>query len=387
MTRVTVLSPSLSRAAGGIFEAERRLSQSMQTLDNVAVRVVGLRDDQTEEDLADWKPLDPIVLPVRGPRSFGYSPGMVRTLKRTQADLVHLHALWMYTSLASYRWARQTGRPYVVSPHGMLDEWALSNSRRKKLIVGLLYENRSLQQAACIHALNESEYQSIRSFGLGTPVCVIPNGVDLPDTEDLPTAPWNDVVDPSQRVLLFLGRIHPKKGLSELIDAWADVRPSTWSLVIIGWDDGGHQKQLQKQISTAGLGSSVHLLGPRFGAAKKSAFHHADGFILPSHSEGLPMTVLEAWSYRCPVIMTPQCNLPEGFDQEAALKVAPTSRSIASGLREFIAQGNKHRQRMGGAGRTLVEQNYTWDQVAREMKGVYAWLLDSGPQPKSVRLN
>ncbi|MCS4122715.1 glycosyltransferase [Salinibacter ruber] len=383
--KTTILTPSLSRQAGGIFEAERRLSQALHRLPDVEIEVVGLRDEKTTADLPDWAPLTPTVLPTWGPEAFGYSPDLVNTLLGTDADLLHLHALWMYTTVAALQWRRATQRPHVVSVHGMLDSWAVNNAEWKKQIVGWLYEHRSLRQAACLHALNDEEYEAIRDYGLETPVCVVPNGVDLPGTAPDRAPPWAETgVPEGDRVLLFLGRLHPKKGLSELLAAWEKVEPNGWHLAIIGWDDGGHEAVLQDQATEAGLTDRVHFLGPRFGEEKGAAFHHADAFILPSHSEGLPMAVLEAWSYRLPVLMTPACNLSEGFRSGAALSIEPSAQGIADGLGRLLDRTFDEWREMGEKGRALVEQSYTWPQIARTMREVYRWVLGEGPRPDCV---
>ena len=276
----------------------------------------------------------------------------------------------------------------------MLDPWAVQNSAWKKRLAGWAYEHANLRAAAaCVQVNTETEYAAARAYGLDGPLCVIPNGVELPDearAAALPP-PWVEAAgtsadDPdAARVLLFLGRIHPKKGLLELVDAWQrlgdDVDP--WHLAIVGWDDGGHEDALRRRIREAGLDARIHLLGPRFGDDKAAAFHHADAFILPSHSEGLPMAVLEAWSYRLPVLMTPGCHLQAGYDAQAALRIEPTAASVADGLRRLVALPPAERRAIGQRGRALVEARFTWTHVAREMQAVYwAWHAAwPGPPP------
>lgn len=386
---LTLLTPSLSREAGGIFEVERRLSQALADLPDVNIEVVGLADERTQQDLPEWDPLSPEVVSTVGPDAFGYAPNLVDTLLATDADVVHLHALWMYTSWAVQTWHRQTGQPYVVSPHGMLDPWALDNAGWKKRLAGALYENASLRDAACLHALNRKERTAIRDYGLDGPVGVIPNGVDLPDddTTEAPP-PWGDQFDADTQVLLFLGRIHPKKGLAELLDAWAQLddcaAAANWRLAVVGWDDGGHRAELEAAVAERGLDATVCFPGPAYGDEKDAAFRHADGFILPSYSEGLPMAVLEAWSYRLPVLMTPQCNLEEGFEANAAYRIAPDPKRIAEGLRAFMRSDASERSQMGNRGRALVEDQYTWPQIARSMRAVYRWVLGERDRPESV---
>jgi len=273
----------------------------------------------------------------------------------------------------------------------MLDSWALNNGRWKKRIAGWLYERKNLETAACIQVNTEKEHTALRDFGISAPACVIPNGVSLPDLSSISSPPWDGDIPGDQHVLLFLGRIHPKKGLREMVDAWemwsrSGSSPAQWTLVIVGWDDGGHEDALQRHIHDAGLEDSIRILGPRFGEQKKAAFAHADAFVLPSHSEGLPMAVLEAWSYRLPVIKTPACNLPEGFEAGAAIKIEPESSSIAHGLDQMASLTDKERTEMGRRGRALVEDRFTWKSVAQKMHHVYQWTDDRRTQPDCVYL-
>jgi poly(glycerol-phosphate) alpha-glucosyltransferase len=200
------------------------------------------------------------------------------------------------------------------------------------------------------------------------------------------------VIEPDTKVLLFLGRLHPKKGLHELIDAWEDwSRQSSasdeWALGIVGWDDGGHEDALRRRAEKSNAGDSIHFLGPQFGADKHAAFAHADAFILPSFSEGFPMAVLEAWSHRLPVLKTDACNIPEGFESGAAIEVTTDTGSIAAGIEEVTRADADERAAIGGRGRKLVEDRFTWPRVARQMYDVYQWILGDGDRPDSVVMN
>lgn len=387
--KVGFLTPSVSRALGGIYEIERHLAQSLVQTTPADVEVVGLEDEHTEEDLSEWAPLQPRVLPVTGPTSFGYAPDLCNTLLDLEADLLHSHVLWRYTSVASLRWVRQTGRPHIITINGMLDPWAVNNSRWKKQVAGWLYEHANLREAACLQVNTEKEYQAVRDYGVDTPVCIVPNGVALPDEKPPANPPWYDDIPTGSNVLLFLGRIHPKKGLQELLEGWRQVQAERsdgrpWTLAIVGWDDGGHRSELEQLTHESGL-SSVHFLGPMFGDEKAAAFHHADAFILPSYSEGLPMAVLEAWSYSLPVIKTPGCNLPKGFEADAALKVTPDPVAIAEGLQRLFGSSAEQRASMGERGRALVERKFTWPSVAKQMHEVYQWMLGERSAPSCVR--
>jgi poly(glycerol-phosphate) alpha-glucosyltransferase len=129
------------------------------------------------------------------------------------------------------------------------------------------------------------------------------------------------------------------------------------------------------------------LVGPKFGEEKEALLRSVDAFILPSFSEGLPMSVLEAWSYGLPVIMTPQCNIPVGFDLAAAIQIDPEVDSIAEGLLRFFAMSEGEQKAMGLRGRRLVEERFTWKKIAEDMCNVYRWVRDGDTPPDCVRLN
>jgi poly(glycerol-phosphate) alpha-glucosyltransferase len=375
---------SVSRANGGIFEAERKLQQSLLAQTSIGIDVLGLHDAHTDADRAAWAPLAPIALPVTGPAAFGYSSRFDDALARTQADLVYSVGLWKYPSLAVLRWARRTGRPYLVAPHGMLDPWALRNSGAKKKIAAWVFQNAQLRRANCLRALCAGEAESMRAYGLTNPICVIPNGIDLPD--ELATSPRPAFFPDDKKVLLYLGRLHPKKGLVPLIEAWSKARGlgGDWLLAIAGWDQSEHEAELKARAATLGVGDSIRFLGPQFGEAKAACYRACDAFVLPSFSEGLPMVVLEAWAHRKPVLMTPACNLPEGFAHRAALRIDPDSKGIATGLHQLFAFSSTELERMGESGRALVQTRFAWPRLADEMASVYRWILDGGTKPACI---
>jgi glycosyltransferase involved in cell wall biosynthesis len=392
--KVAVLIDSVSRNSGGLYDAVRRLAHSIHDLGE-DVRVLAVEDARTAMDTAGWAPAHVEVVPAHGPRRFGYGPQLPRALATFDPDVVMPQGLWMYTSLVSLGWARSTRRPYVIHPHGMLDPWAVRNSGWKKKIAARLFERLHLEGAACIRSLNHAEAKAIRTFGLPNPIAVIPNGVDLPVLDESSGQSGSAGGEPGfetrrrtseRKVLFFLGRIHPKKGLAELIEGWrrSRARYHGWTLEIAGWNDGGNEAVLRNRIAKLNLDDSVTWLGPLFGDAKDTALRRASAFILPSLSEGLPMTVLEAWAYGLPVLKTSQCNLPEGFTAGAAIRIEPKPESIAGGLDRMAALADGELSKMGRLGRRLVAERFTWPQVAADMKAVYDWVLGNRPKPECV---
>ena len=195
------------------------------------------------------------------------------------------------------------------------------------------------------------------------------------------------------KVLLYLGRLHPKKGLLNLLRAMhevhrcADEQPRSWHLVIAGWDQNGHRAQLEAFAAQCGMAGFVHFVGPQYGDAKRATLCAADAFVLPSVSEGLPMAVLEAWAHGLPVLMTPQCNLPEGFTAGAALRIEHDPQSISHGLRTFFSMPEDERRAIGIRGAQLAATHFSWASAAERMQHVYRWLLGMSPRPDCVQVS
>jgi poly(glycerol-phosphate) alpha-glucosyltransferase len=381
------------------------------------VKVFGLRDEFTDADLAAWNPVTVAAFKPSWPKMIGRSPLLFDELQTFAPDISHTHGLWLYPGIAAKNYSRKNNRPYIISPHGMLDPWALKNSRWKKWISYRLFERENLRGARCLRALCASEAHSIRRLQLKNDIAVIPNGIDLPEPENAGTQkaegkdpPWQEAVEPGRKVLLFLGRIHPKKGLVNLLKAWAKNRKSEignrkseeWLLAIAGWDQGGHEQELKQLGTELGLAwadirshlptpssilhppFSVIFLGPQFNAAKAACYHHCDAFVLPSFSEGLPMVVLEAWANSKPVVMTPECNLPEGFQAGAALKVETTDAGLIAGLNDLQRMTGAERLAMGRRGHDLVVERFAWPRVAQQLQAVQQWILGGGAKPDCI---
>jgi glycosyltransferase involved in cell wall biosynthesis len=398
--KVAYLLDSLSRKSAGLFEICRRLAQTSCRKDEIAV--LGIADEYTNADMKEWASLEPRVFHAVGPRSFGYAPGYAEALASAAPDLAHVHGLWTYHSLAAYRWHRRTGRPLMYTAHGMFDPWALRNASWKKRLVRVLWEGAAHRSAACFHVNSEAEHQTLRRYGMRNPICVIPNGVDLPrfaENQGLRVGSPLPRFGQGRKILLYLGRLHPKKNLANLIRAWAEmlnaqrqmpnVQRSTlnsWVLAIAGWDQGGHEREIKKLTADHGLLTTVTFLGPLFGQEKDAAYRACDAFILPSLSEGLPMTVLEAWAHAKPVLMTPECNLPEGFAAGAALPIGTNSSEIAAGLGELLEMTDSERGKMGTSGRTLAAEKFSWPQIGQQMRAVYEWVIGGGTAPETVRM-
>ena len=378
--KLAVLASDLSDRSGGVAESVPGMCNALATSAGADPHVVGLADGHS----GSWAKLGNRLHPQRrsGPRPFGWSSGFLHALETIDPEIVDVQGLWMGPSLASSIWHRRAGRPYMITPRGMLDPWALEKSAWKKAIAGILFESRHLREACCLRALNLSEARSMRAFGLVNPICIVPNGIDLPP---LTTARPDDC---DERELLFLGRLDPKKGVAELIEGWSriasDPRARDWHLRIVGWGEPGYVARTRELVASLGEESRIRLDGPAHGEAKHELFRKAHGFILPSKSEGLPMAVLEAWSHGLPSIISEPCNLDEALTTGAALRTGTDPAAIARAIDAFLDMGDEGRRQLAEKGRALVEERFSWSHVARQLAAVYRWLLDRGPEPDCI---
>jgi glycosyltransferase involved in cell wall biosynthesis len=272
----------------------------------------------------------------------------------------------------------------------------LKNSLWRKRLIGLLIERKMLTRAACIQANTEKDVTDYRNYGLANPVAIIPNGVYAPDSSSVLNSHAR-FHNGSRKQAVYLGRIHPKKGLANLIHAWGanleKMRCADWQLIIAGKDEASHLAELKSicrdygiMIGTEGerANADVILMGPTYGQAKFELLTASHLFMLPSFSEGLPMAVLEAWAHGTPAMISPACNLGIGFDCGAALSVDPTIESISRGLLTAVDMSNADFETMGLSGRTLVDNQFVWSKVAKQMHELYRWLVGGGDRPAFV---
>jgi glycosyltransferase involved in cell wall biosynthesis len=309
-----------------------------------------------------------------------YSPAMQRHAPRLvrDSDVVHGHGLYVGTNLVFGGEARRQRKPLAYHVHGMFEPYILNRSRWKKRLVHLLFENANVRAVRFWRALTAKEADQIRASGARQPIAVIPNGLDpagfaRPADPGAPidTALVNALSKDSRRAL-FLGRIHPKKGLQLLLPAWANLgdRGADWQLVIAGPDEAGYLSEIRALARSLGLGDRVIFTGLVSGEVKTRLLYSADLFILPSYSEGFPMSVLEAWACGLSVLATRECNVGDISTAQAGWECDATLDSVEQGLRVALGASETERRERGGNGRRLLEVRYSWPSIARELDQV-----------------
>ncbi len=327
----------------------------------------------------------------RGPRRLGRSPAMHRWLAQQAAtggiDLIHAHGLWMMPNVYPGWVSARHGIPLVVSPRGCFTNYAMASGSMVKKLFWPLVQKPALAAVTCFHATAQSEYLDIRRMGFKQPVAIIPNGIDLPP-DIVPRSPGE------RRTLLFLGRVHPNKGLDMLLPAWARVeaRFPDWDLTIVGSDDSYHgssgfMNEMMALAARLGL-ERVQFEGPRYGNDKLRAFRNASLYVLPTYSENFGITVAEAMSQATPAIVTKGAPW-QGLEANAAgwwidIGLDP----LAAALEATMSLPPQTLSEIGRNGRAWMEREFCWTSISRQMSSVYRWLGDvSLSRPACVHLD
>lgn len=385
------VTASLSRQGSGVIRAILGLGGAQRQLGQKTA-ILGVRDRYTNKDMAPFVQLNIKAKRPLGPPGFGCAPGLLRELLSLagSSDVLHSHSMWTASHWAAGWAARRGRRPLVIAPHGALDPWALANPRLRKRLAWTLFDKKAMAGAACLQALSLGEVDALKGLGLPAPVALIPNGIHLRDYDRLPPRRLFTDAFPrarDRRLLLFLSRLHLKKGLLHLVEAWAQVAKDypDWLLVLAGPDANGFRRQISRAVQDSGAASSLLFTGPLAGPLKLSALNAAAALVLPSFSEGFTLALLEALACRRPILVTPQCYFPEAIEAGAGLEIAaPTARATAIGLRTMLSLSDRERRDMGRRGRALVERRYTWDLAAQKTVVLYHWLLGGGAKPDFI---
>ena len=322
----------------------------------------------------------------------GRSPTLNRWVKKEskKANIIHNHGLWMFPNLYARQAAISSDIPLVISPRGMLEGWSLGRSRIKKFIARSLFERGNLRSAALFHATSEMEARSLRKLGLQQPIAIIPNGVEIPDREANPDRQSLERKHPElggKRWLLFLSRIHPKKGVSELLRVWRDTEHDfpQWQLIVAGPDLDGYEPRMRREALDSKMANRVTFTGMLSGLERKAAFANADVFMLPTHSENFGIAIAEALAYGLPVITTKGAPWEELIAHECGWWIPLGHAELMQCLTGALRLSKAELSAMGERGRALMARKYSWRRVAAQMKQSYEWLLGRKDMPSCIQ--
>lgn len=353
--------------------------------------VTALNQLNCQTDILTLKPNDPTnhlmgvgeqwikALPYDGKTPFGYSHNIVHYLNTTDYDLYHTNGLWMYCNHITASIARKKGKPYVITPHGMLYPQALARSAWKKKLMMYLCFDKDIREANCIHATCMQEMKYYRDLGYKNPVAVIANPMPLPD--------YIDDIKPerSKKRIGFLGRLHPRKNVKGLIEAWASLGKATQNaeLYIMGKGDESYEAYLRELVTTLGL-TNVVFAGFVNGREKFEKLATLTALFVPSDFENFGMIITEALIVKTPVMASLGTPWEELNARHCGWWVNNDIHTLAQTMEEVFSLSDEELLAMGERGRQLVIEKYSSVQVATQMKHLYEWILNGGEKPDFV---
>jgi glycosyltransferase involved in cell wall biosynthesis len=375
----THVVPAISEEIGGPSYSVTRLCESLIAEEvNIALATLNWTVLRHSPDFLTTFPLG------YGPRKLGRSPVMSDWLVRQAAtgatDLLHNHALWMMSSVYAGRAAQRFHLPLLVSPRGMLSPWGRANGSWVKKGFWPLVQRPALEATTCFHATAAVEYEEIRKAGFRQPVAIIPNGIDLPE--------WLPKNPALPRTLLFLGRLHPKKGLDILLRAWQAVmhRFPDWQLRIAGTSSDGYQEQLQQLAAELQL-QRMEFSGALYGQEKWRAYRDAALFVLPTHSENFGIAVAEALAAGTPALVTKGAPWQPLDSYRAGWWIDVGLDALIAGLEQALPHSVADCEAMGLRGRAWMSEQFAWPQIGKMMAQTYHWMLRGGTPPEWVQAN
>jgi glycosyltransferase involved in cell wall biosynthesis len=386
--RVWQVCSSLAVTFGGISAACAQLTNHLSRA-GAGVVVISLVDNHGPA----W-PLDPGVVAVRSsaawPDRLGYSRGLAAHMRAlAPPDVVHLHGLWRLHLVQAARSAGRADVPVIVTVHGMLHPPALRQRGAFKRAARWIFQDQVLRTARCLHATAKEEADEIRALGFSQPIAVIPWGVDMPAVERSHRSPAGstDGRTDDRHVLLFLGRLHPTKGLETLLRAWARVfrRFPAWRLVLAGYDEGHYKAVLTALAGELGLDDSLSFAGPVEGVAREQLLTGASLLVLPSPSENFGFVVPEALARGVPVIATEGAPWSSLNAEACGWWIPVGDAPLAAALADAFSRPPDELRAMGERGMRFACAHFTWETVTASMLDLYAWARGAAPEPSFIQ--
>lgn len=370
---VGVVAPFLCRAL-----AKSKLSVELISL--------GVGRPQKEQGIEIFRCMEDFVVP-RMLSKLGRSRQMREKISNSSAEIFHTHGMWMMPNVYPADAAQRRGKPFLVSPHGMLGRDALKFSATAKRVFWEVWQKNAFSIASCFHATAASEFDDIREFGLKQPIAVIPNGIDLPCISEFAESIEQMFVHKNiNPYVVSLGRIHPKKGLDRLISGFALIAHEypALQLRIVGPDEGGHAADLRRQSVALGISDRVSIEPPAFGKDKTLLLRNAEVFALSTLHENFALTVAESLSVETPVISTKGAPWAGLEENNCGWWIDHGPEALAAALRQALAMPQASRRAMGARGREWMQRDFAWDGIGAKMADVYSWTLGRAERPPWV---
>jgi len=302
----------------------------------------------------------------------------------SEHDVVHIHGIWQFPDWAAAAAARRAGVPYVITPHGSLQPARLRKSSLKKRLSAILADRAMLNQAGCLHATAPSEADAFRLYGYRGPIAMIPNGITPAGRIEPGRAAMLDAAfrrdfpeTQGRRLLLFLSRIEPIKGVTTLARAWAECARQfpDWHLVVVGPDERSHLQEVLAILRDGGVLDRTTITGPLYGDRKTAAYLASELFVLPTISENFGLVIGEALLHRLPVITTTGAPWPGIVEHRCGWWIEPSQNALVDALHEALPLPRMELAARGDRGAAWISRDFTWESESRLLLQTYEWML------------
>jgi glycosyltransferase involved in cell wall biosynthesis len=366
--------PRIHQKASGTTTVLTRLCEVLATTGNsVELHVVKGNDAENNFPVRVY-PSIPFL------KNLGISPkmkGAIRELSKKEV-IIHNHSLWMMPNIyPGLVFDKNSKAKLVVSPHGTLSTWARSRSKSKKMVAWYLGQKKTLDKAHCFHATSAQEVFDIRSMGYKQPIAFIPNGIDLP----------NEIFSiEKKKEILFLGRLHPVKGIEFLLDIWSNLESDfpEWELKIVGppYKDG-YLESLHNLVNQLGC-KQVKFCSPVYNQEKYKTYAQAAIYILPTYSENFGVTVGEALINKTPVIVSEGGPWEKVEEKKCGWWVKRDKQSFERTIRSALNTSMEELNQMGELGSSWIHEDFDWRRIGAQYIQLYNWLLNKDEKPAFV---
>ena len=380
--KILYLSSNLSNEAGGYAESSFLLREKLDKLKNSDAYLFGFwksKEYKLNYVLSDKINIFPVGLIKFFPFSFSY----LRKIFLIRPNLIDVQGLWSSSAVFNLIYSKLRSTPYIVTPRGMLEEWALNQSYFKKLIYYFFIEKYHLKNATCLRATSKMEMNTFKKLGFKNKIINVPNSIKIPEAKIK-----SKFTIKKKKRILFLSRIHEKKGISELLNAWKYIHNKhlDWELVICGYDENGYKDKMIKLSNDLKL-KRVVWRDFVTGKDKDNLFRSSDLFVLLSHSENFGLAIAEALSFGLPVITTTNTPWKDLKKYNCGWCIDLKMKKIVKTLEKAICLDNKKKILMGKRGRAWVVRDFSDESIGIKMQSVYKWILKKGPKPKKLIFN
>jgi len=376
--KVLHILPNFELKLGGVPKVVFEMTKSL-TQKGVDITLVSSADESNAGKIFNAKDIS-IHICKRGILSHywtGYSSDAYRVLRKEakNCDLIHIHELWHYLHYIGYKVARELKKPYGVSIHGELSSWCLNYKKLRKNIYSKFFQKKALKEANFLHAITKEEAKDSLSYSGNNNIFTIPNGIEIDKEDSCNIADSFSEFD-NKKVIFFLGRIDPKKGLDLLARAWGRIAKNRDDLILViaGPDTSGYKDKILYILKNEGVIDKVIFVGLIEGQNKVNIFKRAEMVVIPSYSEVRTLVALEAMAYGKPIIITDKCHFPEVEELEAGIVIKPEVEDLVNAVNKLLINPQLGEQ-MGKNGKELILDKYTWGKISDQIIEMYNSVL------------